>query len=289
VLVAVANRPVILLAGMIPEFRTMQRGVSGPDVDQLQSNLLTLGLPFAPDPLGVFGPGTARAVATLYTDRGFQPLTNAGASATGNQAINATVPLNEVVFTPEFPAYASNVSISFGASVTQEPLLTLSSGGMSLVGTIPNVLAGQVEPKQHAVVRFTDGRSVRATVERRLAHSSDGSGAESGSSTAPVQSASILLKPEVPLPPRKLEGTGQLTIIVRESRPGDLVIPVTGVSLSPGGLGWVTVSSDSGTRTVSVNIDFVSDGFAAISPAGGGVLHAGDNVVLSDESGQSVG
>lgn len=67
----VAGRPVIVLPGELPAYRTLQIGVSGPDVVQFKTALRTIGID-AGDPADpVFGVEAANAVATLYTDAGY--------------------------------------------------------------------------------------------------------------------------------------------------------------------------------------------------------------------------
>ncbi|MFC4508149.1 MULTISPECIES: peptidoglycan-binding protein [Streptomyces] len=71
VLMQVSGRPVFVLRGSVPMYRTLGPGVSGDDVEQLQSALRRLGH----DPGGVtghYGQGTAAAVTQWYEGKGFQ-------------------------------------------------------------------------------------------------------------------------------------------------------------------------------------------------------------------------
>ncbi|MGW7572274.1 peptidoglycan-binding protein [Streptomyces tendae] len=72
VLMQVSGRPVFVLRGTVPMYRTLGPGVSGDDVRQLQSALRRLGH----DPGGVgghYGQGTAAAVTQWYKSKGFEP------------------------------------------------------------------------------------------------------------------------------------------------------------------------------------------------------------------------
>lgn len=71
VLIEVSGRPVIVLPGAIPAYRTLTPGVAGPDVAQLQEALRTLGLLQGSE--DSYGARTQAAVATLYTRVGFTP------------------------------------------------------------------------------------------------------------------------------------------------------------------------------------------------------------------------
>ncbi|MFJ2478296.1 peptidoglycan-binding protein [Streptomyces sp. NPDC087659] len=70
VLMQISGRPVMVLEGKVPMYRTLGPGTSGDDVKQLQSALRRLGF----DPGGVTGDyrqGTAAAVARWYESKGF--------------------------------------------------------------------------------------------------------------------------------------------------------------------------------------------------------------------------
>ena len=67
----VAGRPVIVLPGELPAYRTLYFGVSGPDVAQFKTAVRTVGLD-AGDPADpVFGLDAAAAVSTLYAAAGY--------------------------------------------------------------------------------------------------------------------------------------------------------------------------------------------------------------------------
>lgn len=111
VLLAVAGQPVIALSGAVPAYRALAYGDSGVDVSELQSALGTLGLSVGDDHSGQFGLGTAYAVAELYHDSGYAPVTAPVALSTtvskGRTKSTvehlATVPLGQVVFLPASP------------------------------------------------------------------------------------------------------------------------------------------------------------------------------------------
>lgn len=70
--VEVSGRPVFVLAGDVPVYRSLRPGMSGVDVAQLQAALGRLG--YEPDTGGVFGPATKEAVAAFYDDAGYTPI-----------------------------------------------------------------------------------------------------------------------------------------------------------------------------------------------------------------------
>ena len=65
VAIEVAGRPLFVLQGELPVFRSLTPGLDGPDVRQLEEALLRLG--FDPGPVdGIYGARTERAVEELY-------------------------------------------------------------------------------------------------------------------------------------------------------------------------------------------------------------------------------
>lgn len=90
VVVEVSGRPVFVLPGDVPVYRTLRPGMSGADVVQLQTALSGLG--FVPDSDGVFGAGTKQAVTDFYAAAGFEVVlseTTAADVAAAEQAFNA--------------------------------------------------------------------------------------------------------------------------------------------------------------------------------------------------------
>jgi peptidoglycan hydrolase-like protein with peptidoglycan-binding domain len=92
VLVAVAGRPVVVLEGVIPAYRTMAPGDSGPDVAELQRGLTVLGYGIGGDRAGTYGYGTEQAVRGLYSRIGFPPVLTSPDADAQLAAARAAVP-----------------------------------------------------------------------------------------------------------------------------------------------------------------------------------------------------
>jgi multidrug efflux pump subunit AcrA (membrane-fusion protein) len=75
----VSGRPVFVLRGDVPVYRSLKPGMSGADVAQLQAALVRLG--FAPETSGVFGEATKVAVSKFYAAAGFEPIPSATTTA----------------------------------------------------------------------------------------------------------------------------------------------------------------------------------------------------------------
>ncbi|MBU3689560.1 MAG: peptidoglycan-binding protein [Actinobacteria bacterium] len=71
--IEVSGRPVFVLVGDVPVYRSLRPGMTGSDVAQLQAALSRLGCPIT-DPSGVYGPDTKACVGTFYADAGYEAL-----------------------------------------------------------------------------------------------------------------------------------------------------------------------------------------------------------------------
>lgn len=80
VMLEVGGRPVILLTGELPVYRTLRVGVSGPDVVQLKEALGALGIPHGETTSPMYDAATAAGVEALYARVGY-PAPSAGDEA----------------------------------------------------------------------------------------------------------------------------------------------------------------------------------------------------------------
>ena len=71
VILEVAGRPVILLTGELPVYRTLRSGVSGPDVQQLRAALAALGIDAGDPGSNVYDASAAAGVRALYAKVGY--------------------------------------------------------------------------------------------------------------------------------------------------------------------------------------------------------------------------
>lgn len=67
----VVGRPVIVLPGELPAYRTLRMGVSGPDVLQLKQALVAVGIDPGDVTSNLFDQATANAVGKLYAQAGY--------------------------------------------------------------------------------------------------------------------------------------------------------------------------------------------------------------------------
>ncbi|MFK4852299.1 hypothetical protein ACI3KT_11735 [Microbacterium sp. ZW T6_19] len=83
----VVGRPVIVLPGELPAYRTLRFGVSGPDVVQLKQALVSVGIDAGDVASNLFDQATANAVGQLYAQAGYPaPAPEEGADETVRSA-----------------------------------------------------------------------------------------------------------------------------------------------------------------------------------------------------------
>lgn len=94
----VAGRPVIVLPGELPAYRTLRVGVSGPDVLQLKQALASIGINPGDAASDLFDGATADAVGQLYAQAGYPaPSTGEEATASVRSAEDAVRSANDSV------------------------------------------------------------------------------------------------------------------------------------------------------------------------------------------------
>lgn len=129
VIVEVSGRPVFVLRGDVPVYRSLKPGMSGADVAQLQAALVRLG--YAPDESGVFGEATKLAVAAFYEAAGFEPVAS---STTAADVATAELALREATATLDAAeANLAQVRSAGSGSVVTAARAALSSAERALV------------------------------------------------------------------------------------------------------------------------------------------------------------
>lgn len=155
VLVEISGRPVILLEGSVPMYRTLTVGTVGADVEQLERQLSGMGY-FRRDADRVFDSSTAAAVQALYTDLGYEPtrvVPESGDDLTAEPTDPVeplspmiAVPRGEIVFVPTLPRRVGEASVTVG----QAP----SGTAFTLKGTETAVVANVSRDRASLVAKM---------------------------------------------------------------------------------------------------------------------------------------
>ncbi len=266
-LVCVAQQPVFVFAGVIPAFRAIQPGMTGPDIAELQAGLAAAGYGSGSDPSGVYGPGTAAAILALFKANGVTPVMSspAGRAAAGEPAAPPRPPagpvlqLGEVALVPALPARVASVAglgATAGSSVAQ-----LVTGSANLTAAVTPAQAGTLRPGLAGIAV------------------SESSGAEFPVRLEAVRGGNAVFAPTGPLPAGAAGGTIQVTVTTSQAR--GLIVPIAAVSTGASGTTSVTVRTRGGTVRVPVRLGLASDGEQIVAaPDGPGALRPGSQVVL---------
>lgn len=241
-LYAVADQPVRLLYGNTPAYRDLAIGMpDGPDVQQLEENLVALGM----DPYH-----------QITVDRHFTAATGAAVkrwqAAWGWSASQRTgrLPLGEVVFEPG-ALRVSQVTATVGSQLEpNQPVLSATSA-------VPVVIV-QISPDRRRLVHVGDQVSISmtgvqpfpGTVVRiarvATAPSQNGSGPTGSGPTgnSPQSTVQVTIKATVPAGGQDLEEAPVQVAITRDTHTNVLLVPVTALLASPAGGYQVRLESD---------------------------------------------
>jgi peptidoglycan hydrolase-like protein with peptidoglycan-binding domain len=169
----VADEPVVLLCGRTPAYRALAEGMSGPDVRQLNRNLVALGYADRSelDPSSdYFGSVTAAALEGLQAELG---LDETGA-----------LELDQAVFLPG-PLRVTGSSATLGTMARPGvPIAQATSTRRQVRVDLNASLAAEVEAGDRARITLPDNRTARGAVSR--IGSVAGAGSDSETATTPV-------------------------------------------------------------------------------------------------------
>jgi Putative peptidoglycan binding domain len=271
VVVEVAGRPLFVLRGSVPAYRNLLFGESGTDVAQLQGGLETLGYSVGDDTDGVFGAGTASAVAAYYTALGYSvPRSQASPKAVKRPM----VPLAEIMFVPDLPARVVKVAGPVGQEASGS-LLTLSMGSPTVAGqldpgNVPLVRAGM----KVTILDSATGLSRTGNL-RSVGHQTATKGSISGGVYLPLK-----IIPHRRLPASMIGKDIALTFTSAHTTGPVLAVPEAAIFARADGR--IYLSKVTGARSdvqVPVKIDATGNGMVGVTPIDGGTLSAGDHVV----------
>jgi peptidoglycan hydrolase-like protein with peptidoglycan-binding domain len=252
----VDDRPVALLYGALPLFRALKSGVTGNDVEQLETNLHELGY-------------TGFTVDQEYTDA------TAAAVKRWQQALGV-LPSGEVdpgafVVAPG-PLRVAEQRLRVGDVATGDIRGTTGTRRSVTVTVSRTRLRSSADPGTAVTVLLPDGKELPGTVSTAAPAASSGPGAQPGQDV----DVTVDVADQAALDGR--EGAATVRFVVSERR-DVLAVPVLAlVALAEGGYGLQVVDGD-GTRYVAVRTGLFARGFVELS---GGDVAEGTRVVMPD-------
>lgn len=189
------------------------------------------------------------------------------------------LPRSEVVFVPALPAQVEDVTVSVGATLGEDPVMTLATGGLRI--------AGQANARDGDLVKV--GQPVKVYPDDTTTVL-DGTVASIGALTSTEASSGY---PAVVQPAGEvaadLRGKGaRIVVTVSTTDTSVLVVPLSAVYAGQNGTDRVLRVDDAAgsvapaeakAEVVEVDVGASADGYVAVTPLGGG-LEAGDHVVV---------
>jgi multidrug efflux pump subunit AcrA (membrane-fusion protein) len=250
----------ILLYGARPAWRALSKGTEGPDVRQLQENLLELG----------FGDGDLQASGT-FDDATMTAVKDWQASL--SRAATGSVPLGDVVFQPNAIRVAAH-SVALGDTV---------AGGVEVMKatTTDRVVSIAVSADDQRLV--TVGDSVEVTLPDGTTTSGTVSDIGTVAQTDPNSGNSTVEVTVVLDDPASTGAVDQAPVevaITTFERPDVLAVPVNALlALLEGGYAVEVLNADGTTHLVAVETGIFQDGWVEIDVPNGG-LDEGDQLVV---------
>jgi hypothetical protein len=265
VLYRVDDKPVLLLCGSTPAYRSLSKGDRGPDVTELNANLVHLGYatraqldPSSHD----FSSETASALEKLQS--------NLGEDQTGSLG------LGQAIFLPESVRIAKVTGELAGTAQPGAHVLDATSDTLEVQVALDPSQQGQVKPGDRAQITLPDNMSVTGTVDRlgRVAQVPVGQENNAGGATIP---AYISLDD-----PEKARGLDRAPVQVEITTKGvenALSVPVTAiVGKSGGGFAVEVVRADGRRELVAVKLGLFDTAGGRVQAEGD--LRVGDRVVV---------
>lgn len=260
-LYAVAAKPVLLLYGSVPPYRTLAEGVSeGVDVEQLERNLVPLG--YSPGSVDeVFTPSTAAAIAAWQEDLGLE--------ATGE------LELGRVAFL-RGPQRVTELEAILGEALdgpSSVPVLRTSSTRRVVSVELGADQQSIARRGQRVVVVFPDGAEVPGEVRGLAAAESLGGEDGPGEDAEPGVEATISVTGKRRIP--ALDGATVSILFTQRVSHDVLSVPLTALIAIGGDRFAVRVREPGGRRQIVVTPGLAADGFVAVAGKG---LRAGMTV-----------
>jgi peptidoglycan hydrolase-like protein with peptidoglycan-binding domain len=304
----VDGRPIILLQGNRPSFRSLNLGAAGVDVVQLQDALVRLGHGVRVD--GTFGPSTADAVIELLVSRGYPPALvddipvsraahisqlwldagNDSACAAPMEPeacpyfeelvdqytlsrVDVWVPYGEILFVDELPRVLGSPTPNTGDSV-DSVTLNLATRDVRVASLVPVADAQLLKLGMNATA---DEEATRTEASGRIIdiRTED----EQGS-----LGSSALILVELDENAEALVGRSVRVQIPIVSTGGEVpVVPVGALRTDTGGNSWVQLlNDDESTSWLQIHPGIEADGFVEIRPIDG-VIPSDAFVVIGEE------
>jgi peptidoglycan hydrolase-like protein with peptidoglycan-binding domain len=287
VLYRVNDSPVVLLYGSTPAYRTLSAGASGPDVAELNADLVALGYAIASQlsrPSAAFGSATVTAVEKLQAALGVTQ--------------NGTLTLGQAVFEPSAMRVTTQSAqlggrtqpgqtVMQATSTTRQVQMALDASqqtdvavGDKVTITLPNnhTTPGVVSSVGAVATCPSSSGSGGSGSSSAVAGTDACSSGSSGSRTTPTITVGVT--PSDPAATGRWDQAPVHVGITTASVPNALVVPVTALlARSDGGYAVEVVGAGARNHLVSVSLGLFDDAAGVVQVTAAG-LAAGQEVVV---------
>jgi peptidoglycan hydrolase-like protein with peptidoglycan-binding domain len=286
VLYRVNDRPVVLLHGSTPAYRRLSAGASGPDVDELNADLVALGYAtraeLRPRP-AFFGPATTTAVKKLQ--------------AALRTTQNGTLTLGQAVFEPSALRVTVLSAQIGGRAQTGEAVMQATSTSRQVQMALDASQQASVAVGEKVTITLPNNRTIPGTVSSvgavATCPSNSGSGGSSsgaavpgtdtcssGSSGSATPTITVGVRPSNPAATGTWDQAPVQVGITTASVRNALVVPVTALlARSGGGYAVEVVGARARNHLVPVSLGLFDDAEGLVQVTGAG-LAAGQEVVV---------
>jgi peptidoglycan hydrolase-like protein with peptidoglycan-binding domain len=264
VLYRVDGSPVVLLEGSTPAYRVLVPGMRGPDVRQLNADLVDLGYATEAelDPTSDrFDWDTSRALRKLQAHVGLEP--------------TGILPLGQAVFLPS-GVRVTELSATLGTTAQAgTSILSATSTARRVHIDLDAAQQSQIKEGDKATITMPDGQTTPGVVSKVGSVATTPSGdSQDQSPTIPV-----VVTPTHPAQTGQLDQAPVLVSITTATVKNALVVPVDAlVALSGGGYA-VEVDSGGSRHLVPVTLGMFDDAEGLVQVSGSG-LREGQRVVV---------
>jgi Putative peptidoglycan binding domain len=263
----VDGRPIVLLYGSTPAYRSLSKGMSGDDIRQLNADLVALGYATSSelDPTSdEFGAATKSALKKLEADLGL--------SKTG------TVSLGQAVFLPGAVRIKAVLATLGSPAAPGSPILQATSTRRRVTIALDTALQSQVKVGDGVTITLPDNSTtpgVVCSVGRVATSSSSGS---SDSNSSPT--VDVTVRPLRPAVTGRLDQAPVTVSITTASVRNALVVPVNALlALAGGGYAVEELAPAGVHKLVPVELGLFDDAEGLVQVSGIG-LHAGQRIVV---------
>ncbi|WP_454131683.1 peptidoglycan-binding domain-containing protein [Microbacterium lacticum] len=281
VLAVVDERPLFLLDGSVPMYRSLAPGAVGSDVEQLQIALAALGYyNYWVD--GEYEEETASAVYWFYVESGFVPIDAAGSSVSRDERATASIPRTELTFAPGGNVVTASDCGDLAQRIAGD-LCTLQSGAQTVViepseADAPRIMVGQEVSVQIGAEAL---EGVVGGVYAAQAPSEEPGADEDSSATQGREQNDVVAKFTVTVSDSSSVAsgaTGSATVTIETTSPDGLVVESVAIREDRDGSTWLlTAGADRVEATVGLCLrgvcvvegDGILDGLDVVIPVPG--------------------